>query len=327
MSVIILFNGHDEVMRPQTAARPWPLLEVAGSTLAGYSLLFLNEVLDDKIVIVLSGRNRPVAQHLRESYPDREFSFVHLEGETSHMAALVQCKDIVALDRPCYLINGDAIYKADYPAMAGAHDGTILLQDAARGPGHFGVAIDDEGRVQQLSEAAANGQAAVGAFWIRDTGRLLAAAVAGLSRNPHASLLDLWQTVLEDGATLGSARAAEWENGLSHEALLRMNSRLLANNFGRSNALERSFGEGFTVITPVYLADSAEIDGAVLGPYVSIGEDAFVKDAVLINCVISAGAHVEAVTLQDSLIGPGARVVGKRQRLFVGQDELVDLGN
>ena len=55
MSVIILLNGHEEAMRPQTATMPWPLLEVAGGTLASYLLLFLAEVLDGRFTAVNAG--------------------------------------------------------------------------------------------------------------------------------------------------------------------------------------------------------------------------------------------------------------------------------
>ena len=132
------------------------------------------------------------------------------------------------------------------------------------------------------------------------------AVEAALAADVAADWLALWRLILAGGAELRLVTAQEWEFGLTPAALLRMNHRLLAGNFGRSDALERSFGEGFTVIPPIYLADSAEVDGAVLGPYVSIGAGAFIKDAVIRNSVVSAGAQVEAAVLEDSLIGPGA---------------------
>ncbi|MCB8960801.1 MAG: hypothetical protein H6651_10845 [Ardenticatenales bacterium] len=332
MSVIILLNGHEEAMRPQTATMPWPLLEVAGGTLASYLLLFLAEVLDGQpILLVLSEGNRPVGEQLVAAYPDYAFTLIQLDEPQTDLQALLRCRPHLRPDEPVFLVDGAAIYKADFPAMANGADGAILTHAAdADHVGHFALITDEDGAVTAMGpagggEQAAGSEQAVGAYWLPWAEQMLEAAEAALATDPAAGWLALWQQILAGGAQLRTVPAQEWEQGLTAPGLLRMNARLLANNFGRSNALERSFGEGFTVLTPVYLADSAEVDGAVLGPYVSIGEDAFVKDAVLANCVISAGAHVEAVVLADSLIGPGARVVGERHELFLGEGETKEL--
>ena len=326
MSVIILLNGHEEAMRPQTNTTSWPLLEVAGGTLASYLLLFLADVLDEQqILLVLSEGNRTVGERLVAAYPDYTFTIVQLAEPHTDLQALSRCRPHLRPDEPVYLVDGAAIYKADFPAMANGADGAILTHGAdADHVGHFALVVDEDGAVTELGPAGRGAQAA-GAYWLPWAEQLLEAAEAALAADPNAGWLALWQQILAGGAQLQTVPAQEWEQGLSAAGLLRMNSRLLANNFGRSNALERSFGEGFTVLTPVYLANSAEVDGAVLGPYVSIGDDAFVKDAVLSNCVISAGAHVEAVVLVDSLIGPGARVVGPRHKLFLGEGDETEL--
>ena len=169
MSVIILLNGHEEAMRPQTATRPWPLLEVAGGTMVGYLLMFLAEVLaEQQILMLLSEGNRPVADYLRTHFPDYNFNFLHLEGTPTDMQALGHCRPHLRPDEPVYLIDGAAIYRADFPAMANQADGTILVQEQAdHGRGHFALQLDADGSLAMLESAQ------VGALVA--TGRVLAA--------------------------------------------------------------------------------------------------------------------------------------------------------
>jgi hypothetical protein len=50
------------------------------------------------------------------------------------------------------------------------------------------------------------------------------------------------------------------------EGLLFANARLLGLGYGSEDAVERSYVEDFTVIPPVFLHETAEIENSVVGP-------------------------------------------------------------
>jgi glucose-1-phosphate thymidylyltransferase len=79
------------------------------------------------------------------------------------------------------------------------------------------------------------------------------------------------------------------------------------------------------VLSPSYVAESATIERSIVGPYVSIGDGATVRESVIINSIISDGASVSRCILEDSMIGSNAWVSGHIQRLNVGESSEVGL--
>jgi NDP-sugar pyrophosphorylase family protein len=68
----------------------------------------------------------------------------------------------------------------------------------------------------------------------------------------------------------------------------------------------------------VYISDSARIKNSIIGPYVSISDDAVVEHSILRDCIISENAHIENRVMERSLVGKDARVSGTFQRMNVG---------
>ena len=69
---------------------------------------------------------------------------------------------------------------------------------------------------------------------------------------------------------------------------------------------------------PVFIAEGAVIEDSVVGPYASIGANAVLRQAIVRDSIIGDGAHVERVTLQESLIGNAATVLGSFDTLNIG---------
>jgi glucose-1-phosphate thymidylyltransferase len=118
----------------------------------------------------------------------------------------------------------------------------------------------------------------------------------------------------------------EWEDAGTPNAILRTNKRLLALGYASQDALERSYSEGFTVIPPVYLHPTADIEASVIGPFASIDADVKILNAVVRNSIIDPGAQIEDCILDNALLGEKARVSGRGKALFVGDDSTVELG-
>ena len=118
----------------------------------------------------------------------------------------------------------------------------------------------------------------------------------------------------------------QWADAGTREAILDTNRRLLAAGYGSKDALERSFEDGFTVIPPVYIHPSADVEASVIGPYVTIEAEVKARNAVIRNSIIDPGAHIEDCVLDNALVGEKATVTGQGKALFVGDNSSVDAG-
>jgi glucose-1-phosphate thymidylyltransferase len=103
-----------------------------------------------------------------------------------------------------------------------------------------------------------------------------------------------------------------WFDCGTQEALLLTNQHLLR------GAPLPAHAQDTVVIPPVHIDPSARVERSVLGPHVSIGAGAQVRDAVVRNTIVGEQAVVENILIEDSLIGFQAVVRGQASRLNVG---------
>jgi len=84
--------------------------------------------------------------------------------------------------------------------------------------------------------------------------------------------------------------------------------------------------EGAVLVPPAYVAPDATVEQSIVGPYVSVGSGAVVKDCIVRNSIISAGAHVSDILLEGSLVGTNTEIRGHFKKFNVGDDsEVADL--
>ncbi len=139
-------------------------------------------------------------------------------------------------------------------------------------------------------------------------------------------MVDAYQVMLEAGARFKTMTIKQWADAGTPGAILDTNARLLSVGYGTTDALERSFADGFSLNPPVYLDPTADIESAVIGPYASIGPGVKISNAVVRNSIIDPGAIIKDCILDGALIGENAQVTGRGKGLFVGDNSKVELG-
>jgi glucose-1-phosphate thymidylyltransferase len=92
------------------------------------------------------------------------------------------------------------------------------------------------------------------------------------------------------------------------------------------NAPQAVTSDGAVIVPPVFVAGDASVEGAIIGPYVSIGPGARVHNCIVRDSIISAGAQVSDILLEGSLVGNGTEIRGHFKKFNVGDDsEVTDL--
>ncbi len=175
---------------------------------------------------------------------------------------------------------GDGIIETDYAGMANPEVDGVILVEEIEDPRRFGVAVLDEaGFITGFIEkppTMEHKMAIAGINWFR-SGRQLFEATDQILQQQRQTLgeyfmVDAYQVMLENGARMRTMQLKQWADAGTPEAILNTNARLLSVGYNTHDALERSFSENFTIIPPVYLPESANIE-AKTGPRSDQGPD------------------------------------------------------
>jgi glucose-1-phosphate thymidylyltransferase len=75
---------------------------------------------------------------------------------------------------------------------------------------------------------------------------------------------------------------------------------------------------------PVFIADDAQIENSVIGPYTTIDKGVKISECIIRNSIIGSKAIVNKIMLEDSLIGNNSIINGSLHKLNSGDSSELD---
>jgi glucose-1-phosphate thymidylyltransferase len=163
----------------------------------------------------------------------------------------------------------------------------------------------------------------VGLYYITNPALLIASLQELVDRDIRTKgeyqLTDALQLMIDGGVKFRTFNVKGWYDCGKPEALLETNRQLL----GKGKQVRRL--KGSRIIAPVFVAKSARVEGCVLGPNVSVGEKAHLRNSTIENSIIGQRALVENSTLTSSLVGNRARIERASGSVNVGDSSEIDL--
>jgi glucose-1-phosphate thymidylyltransferase len=63
----------------------------------------------------------------------------------------------------------------------------------------------------------------------------------------------------------------------------------------------------------------------VIGPHVSIGKQAVIKNSIIKNSIVEQDAHISSMILDSSLIGRQADVQGRPESMNIGDNSWIEI--
>jgi glucose-1-phosphate thymidylyltransferase len=199
-------------------------------------------------------------------------------------------------------------------------------------PRRFGcLTTDSNGFIDRIVEKPQTGDyrlALAGVYWFRDSLRLWQTLDqtlnSGRQTNGEYYLADAFQIMLERGDRIGVQPIRSIVDVGSPGNRLEANRCLLARHVEPGQA--PSHADSITIIQPVYIDPTAVVESAVIGPFVTVGPGARIRNAVIADSIIDPGAAVSNCVLRDSIIGQNAILDGPTQTLILGDDSRVEAG-
>lgn len=317
MKVIVLTAGLGKRLRPHTFSKPKPLVNVAGKPMLAHILDTLSTLVIDEIIFVtgyMGGHIESfVTQHY--NYPTRFIEQRELLGQAH---AIHLTREVGS--GPTLIVFGDGIFSAELSQLnRPTNDGVLYVQEV-EDPRRFGVAVVEEGYITRLvekPEKPVSNLAVIGVYFVPDIRDLYQAIAHLIEQNMQTKgefyLADALQLMINDGHRFRPERVSVWKDCGTPAALLDTNRYLLENGRSYVGNVTRSI-----IIPPVYIADSAQVEDSVIGPYVSVAAGVKIKDSRLKDSVINSGAYIQSALLSGSLIGNDAYVEGEFQQLNIG---------
>ncbi len=337
MKIIIPLAGYGTRMRPHTWSRAKPLLHVAGNTIIGHLLNLMSDLTEapgNEIIFVVGYKGEEIEAWLRAHYPHLTMHFVVQQEPLGQAHAIWVARHHITDEDDVLIAFGDGIVDAHYNAIPDASvDGVLLVQEM-EDPRTFGVVVTDEaGFVTDFIEKPdgfEHKKVIAGIYWFRN-GRFLRTALDTVIEQDRRSkgeyyLVDAYKVMLEQCARFRTKPTIIWLDAGKPEFMLEANRRLLGLGYGvTEDIIDLSYTMDFTALPPIFLHETAVVDASVLGPYVSIGANVTIKNSIIRNSIIDAGAYIENAILSDSLIGENTRVIGNCVTLFLGDNSTIEL--
>ena len=333
MKVIIPTAGSGTRLRPHTFTSPKTLIHVAGRPILDYLLEPLNEIPDLSELIFIVGDN---GEQIRE-YVDRYYDFPttylwqHDPKGLGHAISLAKERDN---GEPILILLGDKIFEYGYEKIV-QNPYTVIGIKRVENPQAVGIVETDGKFITRLIEKPAppysprlredkGGFLVIeGAYYIQNSELLFHCLDEIIERDIRShneyQLTDGLQLMVEYGEQM----KVEFINSLhcgTLDQLLSANRSILENRASQIYRFPNS-----VIIPPVFIGEDAVIEGAVIGPYASIGGGARVINAIIKDAIIYPNAEVQDMLINRSLIGSDARVYGSFHQFNIGSSAQVDL--
>lgn len=330
---IIPAAGQGTRLFPQTHTKPKAMVRVAGKPILGHILDRVAPTDVTDVSIIVGSMEDQIIQYAQEHYDERfELSFPEQRTAEGLGHSIFQARETVG-ESPVMIALGDMLFETGYSLFIDqyrdlpASDGGIGVKQVDN-PQHYGVVDVADGRIVGLIEKPTNppsSYAISGVYIIEDSGSLFSALEYIIKNDVRGTdgeyqLTDALHRMVQRGSTLRTFEVQDWYDCGRPETLLEANRVML----DRLNG-EVSTRDGSTVIQPTDIGTGVTLDGSVIGPHVTVDDDATIRHSVIRDSIVGQGAMLDGVNIESSIIGDNAIVEGEANRLNVGDNSEIRL--
>jgi glucose-1-phosphate thymidylyltransferase len=310
MDIILPVAGLGTRLRPLTWSRPKPLVSVGGKPILAHVIDRVMPVNPEKIVFITGFLGEQVESWAKEQY-DIPLAFVEQPEMRGQTDAIVRTRKLSTGSG--LILFPDMVFEADFSKLESSEADVVIYTQHVEDPSAFGVAVkNQDGQVTRLVEKPQepiSDEAVVGIYYFRSMPDLYAAIdeqmERGITLKNEYFIADAIQIMIDQGKKVITASVTAWEDCGNIEVLLSTNRYLLDR---AEPAPERA---GALIRQPSFVADDAEIDGSVIGPYAAIGAGAVIRNAVVQDAIVDEGAVIMNAVIDHSVVGRNARVIGE----------------
>jgi glucose-1-phosphate thymidylyltransferase len=330
MKVIIPVAGIGSRLKPHTHTQPKSLIPVAGKPILGHIMDRLTKAGCTEFVFIIGYLGDKIEQYITSHYPDCTCHFViqTLGKGTGH--AIWLARDLIQPEEELFIVLGDTIFEADLQTVLQS-EGTLLGVKKVEDPRLFGVAeLDEGGNISKLVEKPSipkSNLALVGLYKISEGAELMRCLTYLIENEIRTQnefhLTDALMCMVSGGVKMRTFPVEQWFDCGKKEIILQTNRTLLDRGSVPVNDPARF--PGSIIVEPVYIGENVQIKDSIIGPHVSIGNDASIQRSIISNSIIGPYAELRNAIMENSLVGSDATLVGTVQSMNLGDSAEINL--
>ncbi len=327
MKIIIPVAGAGAKLRPHTYTQPKPLIHLAGKTILSFIIDQFVEAGHNDFIFIIGYLGDKIKNYVEENYPQINASFIVQEERSGTGHAIYLTKGLIGENEEMLIVYGDTICDFDLKEVLESKQ-SLLGVKKVDDPREFGVVeITPEGIVKGVVEKPKipmSNLALVGVYKIVETQKMFEILEKeNHSFNEEYHLTSILESMVKNGIEMGVFYVNNWFDCGKKETLLETNATLLSKVEYASE--EIPFFDNTIIIHPVSIAKDCEIENSIIGPNVTIGENAIIRNSMVTDSIIGSFSVLEKVVLHSSLIGSDAMIKGNSQSLNIGDNTEIDL--
>ena len=328
--------GRGSRLRPHTLTVPKPLIPIAGKPIV-HRLVediakVINQPIDEIAFIIHESFGKQVEEDLiaiAEKLGAK--GIINYQNEALGTAHAIMCAK-ESLSGPVVIAYADTLFRAEF-SLDTAADSVIWVKQVDD-PSAFGVVqLNDKNEIVDFVEKPkefVSDLAIIGIYYFK-SGETLRAELQYLLDNNvvkggEYQLTDALENMKQKGLKFVPGKVEEWMDCGNKNVTVETNSRML-------NFLERD-GENMvsasvktinsTIIPPCYIGDDVELENAIIGPYVSLGNGTKVINSEVKNSLVQNNAVIVNAKLDNAMIGNHAKFDGDFTSVSIGDYSVLE---
>ena len=330
MIAIIPVAGAGTKLRPHTYTQPKSLIPVAGKPILGFIIDQLMENGITEFVFVVGYLGEKIKEYVEAAYPSIKKKYVVQESREGLGHAIWLTKDIIPKKSNVIIVLGDTIIDVDLKKFIDLKTSALAIKKVSD-PRKFGVAEFDENnniiKVVEKPNIPKSNLALVGLYKIIEFDILIKSLDYNIKNNIRSNnefyLTDGLQEMIQRGVKFQGFKVENWYDCGQKEILLKTNALLLSKK--KKSVYSKKNLHNCIVIEPIFIGKNAVIKNCIIGPNITIGDDASICDSIIRDSIIGNYTKLNDVVLFNSLIGSDSEIWGSSQSLNIGDNTELDL--
>lgn len=317
IKVAIPMAGLGTRMRPHTWNKPKPLLPLAGRTVLDYVLDQFNslpETYTVEYIFIVGAQGEQIEAYMKQYHPNKTVHCVPQLVMRGQSDALYLARQ--HLNGPMLMAFSDTLIETDLSFLKNETCDGVAWVKPVPDPRRFGVAqVNSEGRINRLIEKPQDmsiNLALAGFYYFRKSEELIESIVEqmqrGITLKGEYYLVDAINIMLERGIQFRAEHIETWLDAGIPETLLDTNRYLLEHE--HDNSAKAADRPGVSIIPPVFIHETAQIESSIIGPHVSVGNNCRLHNVIISNSIIGDNTQLNQIILEDTLLGSRVQLEG-----------------
>lgn len=314
-------------MRPHTLTIPKPLIPIAGKPIVQRLVEDISRMSDEKVdevAFIIGHFGQDVEKQLIKIAENLGAKgTIHYQPEALGTGHAILCAE-KALKGNLIVAFADTLFRANFKINP-KEDGIIWVHKVDN-PKQFGVVkVGKDGVITEFVEKPehfVSDLAIIGIYYFRD-GESLKKELQylidnGIKDKGEYQLTSALENMKNKGMKIKSGEVAEWLDCGNKDATVYTNRRVLEMSKNGQMISDTAAIKDSIVLQPCYIGQNVHITRSVIGPYVSVGDNSDIRNAVISNSIIQNHTRIEDKVITNSMIGSYVQFLSKAEEVSLG---------